>query len=108
VTSALGLRYSFDNRDTGLNPNAGIFVQPLDARWPVWAAMRNTCAFQGTAIAERAILREEVTLRATFEGGALSATGNSHYNDRFFLNSRQMRGFDTYGLGPRDTRRTEQ
>jgi outer membrane protein insertion porin family len=58
---------------------------------------------QGTAIAERAILREEVTLRATFEGGALSSTGNSNYNDRFFLNSRQMRGFDTFGLGPRDT-----
>jgi outer membrane protein insertion porin family len=58
---------------------------------------------QGTAIAERAILREEVTLRASFEGGALFATGNSHYNDRFFLSSRQMRGFDTFGLGPRDT-----
>jgi outer membrane protein insertion porin family len=62
----------------------------------------------GSAIAERAILREEVTLRASFEGGALSSTGNSHYNDRFFLNSRQMRGFDTFGLGPARHHRAEQ
>jgi outer membrane protein insertion porin family len=102
ITSAVGLRYIFDNRATGLNPNAGVF---LDLRTDV-AGLGGDSEYvraQGTAIAERAILREEVTLRATFEGGALNATGNSNYNDRFFLNSRQMRGFDTFGLGPRDT-----
>ncbi len=101
VTSAVGLRYSFDNRTTGLNPNAGI---ALDLRADL-AGLGGDAEYvrtQGTAIAERAILREEATLRATFEGGALAASGNSHYNDRFFLNSRQMRGFDTFGLGPRD------
>jgi outer membrane protein insertion porin family len=101
VTSALGLRYSFDNRDTGLNPNAGISLNLLSEVAGL-GGDAEFVRFQGTAIAERAIMREEVTLRASFEGGALSATGNSHYNDRFFLNSRQMRGFDTYGLGPRD------
>jgi outer membrane protein insertion porin family len=101
MTSAVGLRYSFDNRTTGLNPNAGVFFN-LDGV----AGLGGDAEYVrvvGTAIAERAILREEVTLRASFEGGALSSTGNSHYNDRFFLNSRQMRGFDTFGLGPRDT-----
>jgi outer membrane protein insertion porin family len=102
ITSAVGLRYVFDNRTTGLNPNAGVL---LDLRTSV-AGLGGDAEYvrtQGLAIAERSILREEVTLRASFEGGALSATGNSHYNDRFFLNSRQMRGFDTFGLGPRDT-----
>ncbi len=102
ITSAVGLRYAFDNRTTGLNPNAGIFV---DLRTSV-AGLGGDAEYvrtEGLAIAERSILREEVTLRASFEGGALSANGNSNYNDRFFLNSRQMRGFDTFGLGPRDT-----
>jgi len=102
VTSAVGLRYTFDNRTTGLNPNAGVF---LDLRTDV-AGLGGDAEFvraQGLAIAERAVLREEVTLRASVEGGALSATGDSNYNDRFFLSSRQMRGFDTFGLGPRDT-----
>ena len=102
ITSAVGLRYAFDNRTTGLNPNAGIFV---DLRSSV-AGLGGDAEYvrtEGLAIAERSILREEVTLRASFEGGALSANGNSNYNDRFFLNSRQMRGFDTFGLGPRDT-----
>jgi outer membrane protein insertion porin family len=101
LTSAVGLNYSFDNRTTGLNPNAGVFFN-LETEWQAWGDAEYVRVV-GTAIAERAILREEVTLRATFEGGALSSTGNSHYNDRFFLSSRQMRGFDTFGLGPRDT-----
>jgi outer membrane protein insertion porin family len=37
------------------------------------------------------------------EGGALETlNGDSHYSDRFFLSSRQLRGFDTFGVGPRD------
>jgi len=102
VTSAVGLRYNFDNRTTGLNPNAGIALD-LRAELAGLGGDAEYVKTQGTAIAERAVLREEATLRATFEGGALFATGNSHYNDRFFLNSRQMRGFDTFGVGPRDT-----
>jgi outer membrane protein insertion porin family len=99
----VGLRYSFDNRTTGLNPERGRLLQPQDGAGRPRGRCRIRARCQVHAIAERAILREEVTLRASFEGGALSSTGNSHYNDRFFLNSRQMRGFDTFGLGPRDT-----
>jgi outer membrane protein insertion porin family len=102
LTSAVGLNYSFDNRTTGLNPNAGVFFN-LKTELAGLGGDAEYVRVVGSAIAERAILREEVTLRASFEGGALSSTGNSHYNDRFFLNSRQMRGFDTFGLGPRDT-----
>ena len=56
------------------------------------------------AVAERDAFNEEVTLRATLEGGALhSLSGtNSHVTDRFFLSSRQVRGFNSRGIGPRD------
>jgi outer membrane protein insertion porin family len=103
VTSAVGLQYAFDNRDTGLNPNAGLRFE-LSTEYAGVGGDAEFVRTEALAIAERSILREEVTLRASFEGGALSAIdGESHYADRFFLNSRQMRGFDTYGLGPRDT-----
>ena len=42
-------------------------------------------------------------MRATVEGGYLSyLDGSSRVTDRFFLNSRLMRGFDPGGIGPRD------
>jgi outer membrane protein insertion porin family len=103
LTSAIGLRYAFDNRDTGLNPNAGVRLE-FSTEYAGLGGDTEYVRTQASAIAERAILREEVTLRASFEGGALySLDGDSHYEDRFFLSSRQMRGFEPYGLGPRDT-----
>jgi outer membrane protein insertion porin family len=102
VTSSVGLRYAFDNRDTGLNPNAGVFFE-LSSEYAGLGGDAEFIRTQARAIAEQAIFREEVTLRASFEGGALSAIdGDSHYTDRFFLSTRQLRGFDRYGVGPRD------
>lgn len=100
--SEIGLSYSFDNRNTGLNPNAGVFFR-VNADYAGLGGDAEYLRTTGIAIAERAIMREEVTLRATVEGGALNALdGDSHSSDRFFFNSRQMRGFDSRGLGPRD------
>jgi outer membrane protein insertion porin family len=102
VVSALRASYTFDNRTTGLNPNAGVALE-FAATYAGLGGDAEYILTEARAIAERSILREEVTLRATVEGGALDAlNGNSNYNDRFFLSSRQMRGFDTFGLGPRD------
>jgi outer membrane protein insertion porin family len=96
------LRYAFDNRDTGLNPNAGVFFE-LSSEYAGLGGDAEFIRTQARAIAEQAIFREEVTLRASLEGGALSAIdGDSHYTDRFFLSTRQLRGFDRYGVGPRD------
>jgi outer membrane protein insertion porin family len=48
------------------------------------------------------VLNEEVTLRATLEGGALSYNdGQSRITDRYFLGSSIMRGFEPGGVGPR-------
>ena len=53
--------------------------------------------------AETKVFNEEITLRATFEGGLLDYTkGNSRVTDRFFLGSSVMRGFEAGGIGPRD------
>ena len=98
--SSVGYNYSFDTRTTGLNPNAGVllrFGQEFgfgDAQY-----VRSTAL----ASAETKVLNEEVTLRASLEGGALQYTkGQSRITDRFFLGSRVMRGFEPGGIGPRD------
>ena len=99
-SSSFGYGYSFDTRRTGLNPNAGVvfrFGQEFgfgDAQYIKTTAL---------AAAETKVLNEEVTLRATIEGGYLDyIKGQSRITDRFFLGSRQMRGFEAGGIGPRD------
>lgn len=102
-TSRIGFTYSFDNRSTGLNPNAGVFF----AFTGDYAGLGGDTEFvraQIRAIAETRVAREEVTLRASFEGGAINALDDgTRLANRFSLNSRQMRGFESRGLGPRDT-----
>ena len=99
-TNAIGYRYTFDNRRSGLNPNAGIVL-----RFGQEFGFGDSQFIKTTALAgaETKILNEEVTLRATLEGGLLSyQDGTSRVTDRYFLGSRLMRGFAAGGIGPRD------
>jgi outer membrane protein insertion porin family len=99
-TNAIGYSYSFDNRRSGLNPNAGVVF-----RFGQEFGFGDSQFIKTTALAgaETKILNEEVTLRATLEGGLLSyQEGSSRVTDRFFLGSRLMRGFSAGGIGPRD------
>ncbi len=100
TTHALGYNYSYDTRRTGLNPNAGIILRFGQEFGVGDAQFIKTTALAG---AETKIFNEEVTLRATLEGGLLNyQDSSSRVTDRFFLNSRLMRGFDPGGIGPRD------
>ena len=83
--SSVGFTYTLDFLRGGLNPNRGVrltFGQEF-------AGLGGDVKFVKTttrAVAERDAFNEEVTLRATLEGGALhSLSGtNSHVTDRFF------------------------
>lgn len=100
-TNGLGYSYSFDTRRTGLNPNAGVLFRFGQE----FGIGDGTQYIKTTALAsaQRLAFNEEVTLRASLEGGVLAYTeGQSRITDRFFLNSRQMRGFNPGGIGPRD------
>lgn len=102
--SSIGYSYTYDLLRGGLNPNRGVrltFSQEL-------AGLGGDVEFirtRGFAVAQRDILNEEVTLRAILEGGTISSLGggSTRVTDRFFLSSRQLRGFDSRGVGPRDT-----
>lgn len=98
--ASVGYSYSFDNRRTGLNPTAGVLLRFGQEFGFGDAQFIKTTALLG---AETTVLNEEVTLRATLEGGQLTyQDGNSRVTDRFFLGSRLMRGFEAGGIGPRD------
>ena len=96
---SLGYSYTWDTRRSGLDDNRGVIL-----RFGQELGFGDTTFVKTTATAgaEAKVLSEEVTLRATIEGGHLHYTdGNATISDRFFLSGRQMRGFDLYGMGPR-------
>ncbi|WP_333684042.1 outer membrane protein assembly factor BamA [Pontibaca methylaminivorans] len=102
-TSALGFTYSYDTRRTGLNPNAGWLLE-LGADYAGLGGDNEFIRTNAKAVAQTRILNEEVTLRATFEAGALHWRGDNHSRvvDRYLLTSDTFRGFDPGGIGPRD------
>jgi len=99
--NSLGYNYSFDTRRTGLNPNAGVLL-----RFGQEYGAASDSSFIKTSVeatAQTRVFNEEVTLRATLEGGLLHFTeGSSLITDRYFLGSNTFRGFEPGGIGPRD------
>lgn len=100
ATNSLGYSYSYDTRRTGLNPNAGVLVQfGQEFGFGDSSFIETT----GEITAQTRVLNEEVTLRATLEGGIIDfGDGQSLITDRYFLGSSTMRGFEPSGIGPRD------
>ncbi len=100
TTQSVGYNYNYDSRRGGLNPNAGVVF-----RFGQEFGIGDTQFIKTSALvaAETKILNEELTLRATIEGGYLKySEGDSRVTDRYFLGSRTMRGFEAGGIGPRD------
>lgn len=101
-SSALGYQYTYDSRRTGLDPTAGVLFQFSQD----FAGLGGDSKFVKTVAkvtGEKKVFNEEVTLRATLEGGALAwSEGNSRAVDRFILGPSIMRGFEPGGIGPRD------
>ena len=103
ATSSLGLTYSYDTRLTGLNPNAGMLFE-VGTEYAGLGGDNEFLKSNAKVVAQTKVLNEEVTLRASFEAGMLNWMGNntSRTIDRYILGSRIMRGFEPYGIGPRD------
>ncbi|MEP2715400.1 outer membrane protein assembly factor BamA [Pseudophaeobacter sp.] len=102
-SSILGLTYAYDSRLTGLNPNAG-FLFEVGADYAGIGGDNEYLKATTKFVAQKMILNEEVTLRATFEAGTFNwmGDGSSRSIDRFVLSPSIMRGFEPGGIGPRD------
>ncbi|MEP3638981.1 MAG: outer membrane protein assembly factor BamA [Paracoccaceae bacterium] len=106
-SSSLGYTYSYDSRRNGLNPDAGWlfeFSQDLGGLGGDNQFLKSTARIAG----QRLAFNEEVTLRATVEGGHLAwRDGDSRGVDRFLLDPSILRGFEPGGVGPRDAGATD-
>lgn len=102
TSSELGYSYSYDTRIGGLNPDAGmLFEIGQDFAGP--GSDVEYVKTTARAVAQTKVFNGDVTLRATLEGGAVYAPDdNTRIHQRFALSSRQFRGFDPYGMGPRE------
>lgn len=100
TTNSLGYTYSFDTRRGGVDP-----VTSFVFRFGQEFGFGDSDFVKTTALAavETKVWSEELTLRATIEGGNLAyADNDSRVTDRFFGGSRTIRGFEPGGIGPRD------
>ena len=102
-SSGLGYTFSYDSRRSGLNPNAGVLVE-FGQNFAGLGGDNKYITTTARMIAQTRVLGEEVVLRAGLEAGSLNWRGDtsSRITDRFRLNTRQMRGFEPNGIGPRD------
>ena len=97
--SAIGYSFSYDTRRSGLNPNAGVLLS-FGQEFGGLGGDRDYVETSVRAIAQTRVLNEEVTLRATLEGGALNYLGSqeSRFVDRY--TGQIIRGFEPNGIGP--------
>jgi outer membrane protein insertion porin family len=107
TTFSLGYTYEFDNRITGLNPKGGVLLR-FGQEFAGLGGDNKYIKTTALALAETKVLNEEVTLRAIFEGGAVTSLGGNvtRVTDRFFGNGK-IRGFEPNGIGPRDLAATD-
>ncbi len=107
-TMSVGYSYEFDNRITGLNPKGGVLLR-FGQDFAGLGGDNKYIKTTALALAETKVLNEEVTLRAIFEGGAITSLGGNmtRVTDRFFGNGK-IRGFEPNGIGPRDLGATDQ
>jgi outer membrane protein insertion porin family len=107
TTFSLGYSYEFDNRITGLNPKGGVLLR-FGQDFAGLGGDNEYIKTTALAVAETKVLNEEVTLRAIFEGGAVTSLGGNvtRVTDRFFGNGK-IRGFEPNGIGPRDLGATD-
>ncbi len=101
--SAIGLRYFFDSRKIGLDPNSGYRFE-IGTEYAGLGGQNEYLKTTGKILAQRLVLSEEVTLRASFEAGSFNwlGSGSSRSLDRFVITPDVFRGFEPGGIGPRD------
>ena len=102
-TSSIGYRWSYDTRNVGLNPDAGVllqFGQEFAGLGGDEEFIKSTFRLAG----ETAVWNGDVVLLATVEGGNLTSLGDtvSRESNRFFNSQNNLRGFESSGIGPRD------
>lgn len=102
TSSSIGFVYSYDTRPQKGSVEDGVIYR-VGQEFMGLGGDKTGLKTTIKAVVQKNTFRDDLKLSAEFEGGILTFTeGNSRVIDRFFLNSRKMRGFEAGGLGPRE------
>ncbi len=102
IRSSVGYTYVWDDRNSGLHPKGGVMIQFGND----FAGLGGDVKVVQTtvrALAETKVMNGDMTLRASFEGGAVTSYGDyvTRITDRY-LSAGTLHGFEPNGIGPRD------
>lgn len=101
ITGSLGYTYTFDTRNTGIDPSRGMIFS-LSQDFSAGNKSRRHIKTEARAGYEIALFGEDLTLTGDLRGGVLHMlSGESRYSERFQL-ANVMRGFRPGASGPRD------
>ncbi|QGX98579.1 outer membrane protein assembly factor BamA [Roseovarius faecimaris] len=98
-SSGLGYNYTYDTRRTGLDPNSGVLLS-FGQEFAGLGGDREYVKSTARIIGQTRVLNEEVTLRATLEGGALNFFNGQESRAIERFNDQIIRGFEPNGMGP--------
>ncbi|MCP5039109.1 MAG: outer membrane protein assembly factor BamA [Rhodobacteraceae bacterium] len=103
IGAGTGIGYSIDNRRSGLDPDTSVRLD-FNTDFGGFGSDYNYAKTSASFNAKTMVINDQVTLRATVEGGALvSLNGaSSRSTDRYFMGPSLLRGFAVNGVGPRD------
>lgn len=102
METGFGMRIKYDNKYNRLPGGARYLVSYNQSFDATQSGDNRSAKLDLTALAEREILNEQVTLRSIFQAGTIRTNGvPSRAIDRYVMNTNVMRGFDYAGVGPR-------
>ena len=110
IGATAGLGYTFDTRRNGLDEPTFAYLKVAGEVGGLGADneyIRGTFLGNVTTTA----FNDDVTLKATVEGGAIASIGNgpgTRITERFVMSAQQVLGFSSLGMGPRDLAATDE
>src|SRR5690606_2693290 len=101
ITSAFGATYTYDRRNSAVDPTGG-FILTLNQEFAGLGGDIRHSKTRGTARIYQSLFDERVILSAELEGGMLLSRDDTRITERFTSGGDSFRGFSRNGLGPRD------
>lgn len=101
ITSAVGVTYAYDRRNSVVDPTAG-FILTLNQDFAGAGGDTQYSKTQAKARVYSSLFEEELVLSAELEGGVIVSNDGTRITDRFTTGGDSFRGFARNGLGPRD------
>ncbi len=102
TTGIIGATYSFDKRNSVIEPTSGYNFSVTQE----FAGLTGDRSFSRTSAKAKyfkSFFNEEVVLSAEIEGGVIASSDPTLITERFNLGGESLRGFEILGVGPRDT-----